>query len=370
MRGAMLVAVGLLAATLTGCGGSGGSGTTTASAPAPAQQQTLKVYFVKGEQFAPVARVAAAGASTATRAMQALLAGPTAAERSQGIDTTLPPGTTLTSVTVANGTATVDLAHAQTTPTAFDVSVRPARASQIVYTLTAISGIHDVVIRLNGEDRATFVGSRLAEKGELDTRDLSKPVTLPSEPAEVPNGHAPADPAAVQRRLVALRYLPSDAVTGTWDYRTSQAVMAFQAWQGLDRDGQVGPQTLAELETASIPVPTKTGTGRRIEVYRSKGVTLLIEGSSVVQAVHSSSGAPGYETPTGDYSVFRKEENSWSVPYQVWLPWASYFNGGIAFHEYPDVPPQPASHGCVRIPAPEAQGLYAFATIGTPVSVY
>ena len=118
----------------------------------------MKVYFVKGEQFAPVARVVAVRSSTATSAMEALLAGPTDAERSQGIDTTLPPGTTLTSVTVANDTATVDLAHAQTTPTAFDVSVRPARASQIVYTLTAIPGIHDVVIRLNGEDRATFVG--------------------------------------------------------------------------------------------------------------------------------------------------------------------------------------------------------------------
>lgn len=369
MRVAMIVAAGLLAATLTGCGGAKQSAATTTSAP-PLNQESVPVYFVKGEQFAPVARVVAVRSSTATSAMEALLDGPTDAERSQGIDTTLPPGTTLTSVTVADGTATVDLAHAQTAPTAFDVSLRPARASQIVYTLTAIPGIHDVVIRLNGEDRATFVGSRLAQKGELDTGDLSRPVTLPSEPAEVPNGHAPADPAAVQRRLVALRYLPSDAVTGTWDYRTSQAVMAFQAWQGLDRDGEVGPQTLAELETASIPVPTKTGTGRRIEVYRSKGVTLLIDGSSVVQAVHSSSGAPGYETPSGDYSVFRKEENSWSVPYQVWLPWASYFNGGIAFHEYPDVPPQPASHGCVRIPAPEAQGLYAFAAIGTPVSVY
>lgn len=369
MRGAMLVAVGLFAATLTGCGGSGG-GTTTASAPAPAHKQTVKVYFVKGEQFAPVARAVAATSSAPTGAMEALLAGPTAAERSQGIDTTIPGGATLTSVTVADGTATVDIAHAQTAPTAFDVSLRPARASQIVYTLTAIPGIHDVVIRVNGEDRATFVGSELALQGSLDTGDLSRPVTLPSEPAEVPNGHAPADPAAVQRRLVALRYLPAGAVTGTWDYRTSQAVTAFQAWQGLDRDGAVGPQTLAELETASPPVPAKTGTGRRIEVYRSKGVTLLIDGSSIVQAVHSSSGAPGYETPAGDYSVFRKEENSWSVPYQVWLPWASYFNGGIAFHEYPDVPPQPASHGCVRIPAPEAQGLYAFAAIGTPVSVY
>jgi len=195
-------------------------------------------------------------------------------------------------------------------------------------------------------------------------------VTLPSEPAWVPQGAAPADPAGVQRRLVALRYLPEAGVTGTWDYRTSQAVMAFQAGEGLDRDGVVGPQTLAALETASPPTPQSTGTGRRLEVYRSKGVTLLVDGAKVVLAVHSSSGAPGYETPPGAFSVFRKEENSWSVPYQVWLPWASYFNGGIAFHEYPDVPPQPASHGCVRIPAPEAKGVYEFAAIGTPVHVY
>jgi len=40
---------------------------------------------------------------------------------STGIDTTIPPETTLTSVSVRDGTATVELAHAQTAPTAFDV---------------------------------------------------------------------------------------------------------------------------------------------------------------------------------------------------------------------------------------------------------
>ena len=67
--------------------------------------------------------------------------------------------------------------------------------------------------------------------------------------------------------------------------------------------------------------------------------------------------------------MFRKEVNSWSVPYQVWLPWASYFNAGIAFHGYLDIPPHPASHGCVRVPEPEAEHLYDFARIGTPVIV-
>ncbi len=49
------------------------------------------------------------------------------------------------------------------------------------------------------------------------------------------------------------------------------------------------------------------------------------------------------------------------VPFQTWLPYASYFFQGIAFHEYPDVPVYPASHGCVRVPAPEAKGVYGFA---------
>ena len=68
--------------------------------------------------------------------------------------------------------------------------------------------------------------------------------------------------------------------------------------------------------------------------------------------------------------MFRKELKSWSVPFQVWLPYASYFNNGIAFHEYPDVPVYPASHGCVRVPAPEAPGVYRFAKLGTTVIVY
>jgi lipoprotein-anchoring transpeptidase ErfK/SrfK len=51
------------------------------------------------------------------------------------------------------------------------------------------------------------------------------------------------------------------------------------------------------------------------------------------------------------------------------MPWASYFTGGIAFHEYSYVPAYPASHGCVRMMARDAPLMYAFATTGTPVDV-
>jgi L,D-transpeptidase-like protein/sporulation and spore germination protein/putative peptidoglycan binding protein len=339
-------------------------------APAAVPTKTVKIFFVKGEQFAVRERAVPPGKVAATVAMRALLAGPTAAERAAGIDTTLPARTTLASLSLRAGTATVDLGHARAASTAFDVSLRPARAAQIVYTLTSLPTVTQVLIRVNGADRATFIGSKLALKGPLDKHDLSKPIMLPSQPRQVPKGHAPADPRGVQKRLVSLGYLPAGAVTGAWSARTSHAVLAFQAWQRLARDGVVGPQTLAALENAARPRPASTLGGRRVEVYREKGVTLLVENGKVVRALHSSTGKRSYETPAGSFSIFRKERNSWSVPYQVWLPYASYFNSGIAFHAYPEVPAQPASHGCVRLPVPEAPFAYSFMSIGTRVTVY
>jgi lipoprotein-anchoring transpeptidase ErfK/SrfK len=105
-------------------------------------------------------------------------------------------------------------------------------------------------------------------------------------------------------------------------------------------------------------------------VFRARGVTLLVDRGRLVLAIHSSSGKPDFTTPAGSFRVFRRELRSWSVPYRVWLPYAAYFNGGIAFHSYPDVPAYSASHGCVRIPAADAPEMFAFAQIGTTVTVY
>ena len=98
-------------------------------------------------------------------------------------------------------------------------------------------------------------------------------------------------------------------------------------------------------------------------------LVLLQENGKVLRAVHVSTGAPGWSTPVGSFRVFRKEVRSWSVPFSVWMPWASYFTGGIAFHEGSSVPIYPASHGCVRVNRYDAQLVFEFATSGTPVDV-
>lgn len=57
------------------------------------------------------------------------------------------------------------------------------------------------------------------------------------------------------------------------------------------------------------------------------------------------------------------------MPFREWLPWALPFVGGIAYHEFPDVPTFPASHGCVRQSSTVARWTYDFAAVGMPVKV-
>ena len=180
------------------------------------------------------------------------------------------------------------------------------------------------------------------------------------------------DPAQVrlaQTFLAAAGWLDPGEVTGQLDYATSQALTAFEAWNGLERDGALTTDSFTRILRAARPDPRHTDPGRLVEVYRDLGVVLLVENGHVVRAVHTSTGFGG-RTPAGSFHVYRKEQLSWSVPFKVWMPWASYFTGGIAMHAYPSVPAYPASHGCVRLPAPEAQRVYAFAAQGTPVYVY
>lgn len=341
--------------------------------PAPRPRtETIRVYFVKGEQLSPVQRTVAAAEPSvvAARAVELLLAGPNEGERARGVETAIPEGTSLRSLALDGGTATVELNAEPSPPAAAERAGRPARAAQIVYTLTKLPGVERVGIDVYGVDRQAFLGSDPRLREPVDRHDLSEPVRPKQPPAPVPPATAPVEAGSVQKRLAALGYLPANAVTGAWNDRTEQAVLAFQSWQGLARDGIVGPRTTAALETAVRPRPSSGGEGRRVEVHRAEGVVLLVEGREVVRVVHASSGAAGYETPAGSYSVFRKEVNSWSVPYRVWLPYASYFNGGIALHGYAEVPAWPASHGCVRLSASEAPFVYQFAAVGTPVAVY
>lgn len=338
--------------------------------PSDAGATTAKVWLTAGEQFHPVERELPAGGSTASEAVEALLRGPEPGEAAEGgvpAETQIPAGAELERLSVgADGTAEVQLTPAflegiPNEPEQRDLAQRAelnARLGQVTYTVTQFSDISSARV---------LVGRSLVNP-DLRRDEYAKPAAAAPKVTK-PKGAKLPGTRQVQTKLAKLGYLPKTAVDGRAGYWTTQAVMAFQAWNGLGRDGVVGPLTAAALRTGTRPAPGRSGPPKRIEVYNEKGVTLLIKGGAVKRAIHVSTGAPGTPTPTGTYTVFRKELNSWSVPFQTWLPYASYFNAGIAFHEYPDVPAYPASHGCVRVPAPEAKQVYAFAANGTTVVV-
>jgi lipoprotein-anchoring transpeptidase ErfK/SrfK len=371
-----LCATGVLVAALAfaGCDGGGDetstsskqpASTATQAATAPADDQQAdkpQLYFTAGEQFKKVP-VALPKSNTLEAAATALVEGPGSAA---GIETQIPAGVEVQDVEVRDSTATVKVTSdffsgIPANPAARDDAERQeaaARVGQLTYTLTQFPQVKSVKVDAAGEP----------VEEQVQRADYAMPKQGPHFHIR-DQGEKSSSTHQIQERLADLQYLPRSAVDGKDGYRTQQAVMAFQAWEGLDRDGVAGPITQAALRSAKQPRPGGGGPSRRIEVYRDKGVALLIAHGRVKRAIHVSSGAGVNATPAGTFEVFRKENPSWSVPFQVWLPYASYFTGGIAFHEYPEVPPYPASHGCVRVGSPEAPGVYRFAKLGTAVIV-
>jgi hypothetical protein len=312
--------------------------------------QTVEVAFVKSGWIVRVERVVPRGITPQEYALRELTQGPTKLERRRGIRTALPEAARLRSLRATPDTWFASFSRA--TFGAGSAETKRARLWQIAATLAPLGEQREVAVAAEGRYlTATRLGVR--------------PGRWRAEPGEKNYAYAVR---GVQLRLAALGYLDRSDVTGSDDYLTDQALLAFQGWEDLDRTGTVTGQTQLALFTATRPRPAARRPGKRLEIYRDRGVLLMVENGEVVRAVHASTGSLG-RTPTGDFHVYVKSIYSWSVPFHVWMPYAAYFHGGIATHQSPDVPSYPASHGCVRLPEGEAQRVYGFVDVGTPVSV-
>ena len=309
----------------------------------------VRVWFLRDGEPVAVQRQAAG----VERALRSLLAGPTARERKAGLRTALPERVRVRRLEVRRRVVTVDLA-ARVAWATRDATLRQ-RVRQVVRTLDGVPGVLGVRLRVEG-------GVPLGLFPGFDLRGTVTARGLPGEPGR--------SPRALAQRLDDLGFLSPQASAGDYTERLGVGVLAFEKWTGLARDGVLSAEDASVLRRIVRPEPvTRGGRGRRVEVLLDRQVALLIEHDRVLRVVHISTGAWGWSTPAGSFRVYRKERYSWSVPFKVWMPWASYFTGGIAFHEYSYVPAYPASHGCVRVNRFDARMLFAFAVTGTPVQV-
>ncbi|MFS8497350.1 MAG: L,D-transpeptidase family protein [Micromonosporaceae bacterium] len=150
----------------------------------------------------------------------------------------------------------------------------------------------------------------------------------------------------LQQRLSALGYWLGEP-DGVFGDATLHAVLAFQTVEGLARDGVVGPRTRRALASASRPQP-RSDTGHVVEVDLARQVLIVAVDGRVRYVLDASTGAVPGTTPTGHFEVFRDVDGYDPGPLGT-LYRPKYFHGGVAVRGYPDVPPYPASHGCVRV---------------------
>ncbi len=182
-------------------------------------------------------------------------------------------------------------------------------------------------------------------------------------------GMCGSDVHKLQHRLSVKSYLPDGYTPGCFDYRTSQAVMALQGWVRLPRTGVVDSLTWQKLRDSKTPKPwTGIRPFKHFEVHKLRQIMIVVSRhGEVLRTIHVSTAAPGHVTPDGHFRIYAKYRMSWSTLFHVWLPWANYVVGGIAIHGFESVPGVPASHGCIRVPMPEARWVYKRAKLNTPV---
>jgi hypothetical protein len=169
----------------------------------------------------------------------------------------------------------------------------------------------------------------------------------------------------LQRGLAKLRYaVPRN---GSFDAATGRAVMAFRKVNGMSRRYDAGRRVVARvLAGKGAFKPRHPNAGRHVEADVSRQVLALIDGGEVVATYHMSSGAPSTPTVIGSFRVYLKTPGTNANG----MVHSSYFIRGYAIHGYVDVPAFNASHGCLRVPIPDAWRIFSWLHQGDRVIVY
>jgi germination protein M len=155
-------------ATTTGVPVAASTVPATSVATTGAGATSVRIYLVRSGGVAPVRRSIAPTAATATAALGQLIAGPNPAEVAAGYSSNVPIATAVTSISIAGGTAVVDLGAASFGAGGGSLS-QMSRVAQVVFTLTQFPSVERVRILLDGK-----AGQPLGGEGLLLDHDFSR----------------------------------------------------------------------------------------------------------------------------------------------------------------------------------------------------
>ena len=222
----------------------------------------------------------------------------------------------------------------------FELSYRPARSGKLVV-------------------RAVHAGNRALGALKATSR------TIDVLPRSVGGQAHKRAITALQRRLARLGYVVG--AKGHLDARTSRAVLAFRKMTGMARTSEASIGVMRRIAQGKGAFKIRRPDhGRHAEADLTRQLLALIEGGKVRRIYPISSGKPSTPTVLGSFRVYSKTAGTNAKG----MVDSAYFIRGYATHGYPSVPIYPASHGCLRLPTPDARTVFDWMRIGTPVDVY
>ncbi len=187
----------------------------------------------------------------------------------------------------------------------------------------------------------------------------------------------------LQSELTKLGLYRSD-INGEYGQETAYAVLAFHYAMGLAPEFNWDSEDGLYVSSFHLPpVPDRPDQPNRLEVDIGNQLIYLVEDNEVVQTFPTSTGGEysyysvrtetyAYgRTPRGEFRLF-SFYGGWSCdPLYGWCihnPWG--FTDLYALHGYDEVPPYPASHGCVRLTVWDSTWLASRLFIGMPMYIW
>ena len=283
----------------------------------------------------------------------------------------------------------------------------PAAAALGVLAVVVVAG---VALGGGGGDDGTAASSATVDSSNvsapssgpvIESIATSSPLVKTQLTRTLAKGMAGDDVADLQQRLTDLGFWPGP-IDGYFGDETRRSVWAYEKLVlGAEFDsptGQVTAEMWDDLQEPFAVAPRRPdSTQNHTEIYLEEQVIAVYHDDEAVFISHMSSGDnedwceevtispgewnnPGEEplvrgecgrsiTPGGVFNFERRIEGiRQSSLGGMWDP--VYFNYGIAVHGALNVPLQPASHGCVRIPLPLSPTFQDLTANGDQVFVF
>lgn len=220
------------------------------------------------------------------------------------------------------------------------------------------------------------------------TTAAAPPPPAPQPPPAVgtvpPQGLGPGDQGPqvkVLEDLLAILKYGAHTLDDVYDRNTADAVVAFQKATGLPRTGRATQDVADALTTSRPSDPLVPGGGpTRVEIDLPRQILLLYQNDVLfrVLPVSTASGKRFCQggrcrtavTPAGSFRVGYRISGWRKSPLgRMYRPVYYMVGIGVAIHGSHHVPPEPVSHGCVRIPMAAAEWFPDYVPDGTPVYV-